>query len=66
MDDKIFIFFIRYFVNVVCRTSKRNIDKTKSKIYKFKEIILKYIDDDTKRAKYILEEFSNSEALDEY
>ena len=66
MDDKIFIFFIRYFVNVVCRTSKRNIDKTKSKIYKFKEIILKYIDDDTKRAKYILEEFSNNEALDEY
>ena len=67
MDDKVFKFVIRYYFNVVCRISKRNMDKNSLKLrQKFQEILVRDIENNINKMKFILEEFSNSEAIDEY
>jgi ubiquitin C-terminal hydrolase len=67
MDDKIFQFIIRYYFNVVCRISKRTEDKNIHNLReKFKGIINNWIQNDINKAKYFLEEFCNSQVIDEY
>ena len=67
IDDKLFKFFIRYYFNVVSRISKRGADKSFIELRrKFQELMNKYIITDLNKMKYILEEFSNPEAIDEY
>ena len=66
-NDIIFEFCLRYFFNVMIRVSRRQ-DKTINYNYFniFKDIIDIYIENDIKKAKYLLEEFSNTEAINEY
>ena len=67
MDNKLFKFFIRYYFNVISRISKRLMDKPTLEIRNlFQELMNKYICNDFNKMKYILEEFSNPEAIDEY
>ena len=67
MEDKIFQLIIRYYFNVVCRISKRTEDKNIHNLReKFKSIINNFIQNDINKAKYILEEFCNSEVINEY
>ena len=67
MDDKVFQFLLRYYFNVVARMIKRTPDKTVGNLRdKFRSIINNCIENDYNKAKYFLEEFNNSEAIDEY
>ena len=67
MDDKLFKFFIRYYFNVVSRISKRVMDKSTFETRdKFQKLMNNYISKDFNKMKYILEEFSNEEVIDEY
>ena len=67
MDDKLFHFILRYYFNVVSRISKRTEDKNIHNLReKFKNIIFNWIQNDVNKSKYILEEFCNREAIDEY
>ena len=67
MDDRVFKFFIRYYFNVVCRISKRTADKNILKLRKtFQNILIKDIENNINKMKFILEEFSNSETIDEF
>ena len=66
-NDKIFQFGLRYYYNVILRISKKNLEKPIiNNINRFKELIIIYMETDIKKAEYILEEFSNSEAIEEY
>ena len=66
-NDKIFQFGIRYYFNVLLRVSRKNQDKySPYEFGKFKEIIIIYIEKDINKGLYILEEFSNIKALEEY
>ena len=66
-NNKIFEFCLIYYFNVILRVSRRD-NKTINLNYFdiFKDIINLYIENDVNKAKYILEEFSNSEAIKEY
>ena len=66
-NNKIFEFCLRYFFNVILRIARRQ-DKTISINYfnVFKDIIETYTESDIKKAKYLLEEFSNIEAIEEF
>ena len=66
-NNKIFEFCLIYYFNVILRVSRRD-NKTINLNYFdiFKDIINLYIENDINKAKYILEEFSNSEAIKEY
>ena len=66
-NNKIFEFLIRYYFNLFLRISRRQ-DKTTHLNYFniFKSIIQIYIETDIYKAKYILEEFSNTEAINVY
>ena len=66
-NNKIFEYLIRYYFNILLRISKRQ-DKTTTLNYFsiFRGIIEIYIDSDINKAKYIIEEFSNTEAINEY
>jgi hypothetical protein len=67
MDNKLFKFFIRYYFNVVSRISKRVMDKSTFETRdKFQKLMNNYISKDFNKMKYILEEFSNEEVIDEY
>ena len=64
----IFEFCLRYYFNIILRASRRIQDKDTHYNYFviFRDIINTYIEIDTNKAIYILEEFSNTEAIDEY
>jgi hypothetical protein len=64
----IFEFCLRYYFNIILRASRRIQDKDIKYNYFviFRDIINTYIEIDTNKAIYILEEFSNTEAIDEY
>jgi hypothetical protein len=64
----IFEFCLRYYFNIILRASRRIQDKDTNYNYFviFRDIINTYIEIDTNKAIYILEEFSNTEAIDEY
>ena len=66
-NTKAFEFCLRYYFNVVLRIS-RKMDKNYKKNYfvAFREIVKVYIESDVKKSKYLLEEFSNKEAINEY
>ena len=61
-NEKIFEFGIRYFFNVMLRITS----KEREYIDKFDEIIKIYLESDIKKCHYILEEFSDNDALNEY
>ena len=63
-ENKIFEYGLRYFFNVVLRLA---INK-KNKAYKDKydEIIKIYLETDLEKCKYLLEEFSDNDAINEY
>ena len=61
-NNKIFEYGIKYFFNVMLRITK----KEREHIDTFEEIIIIYIESDLKKSKYILEEFSDNDALNEY
>ena len=63
-NNKIFEFALRYYFNVILRTTRNVQDKTIFE--RWKELINIYIEKDINRVKFILEEFSRSEAIDEY
>ena len=67
---KIFQFAIRYYFCVILRISRKAQNKMKNnnnnKFEEFKKIIDAYIKSDINKAKFLLEEFSNFEAIDEY
>ena len=63
-DNKIFDFGLKYFFNVVLRIAIKPRDKTYLPI--FNDIMKVYIENDINKAKFILEEFSNSEIINEY
>ena len=61
-NNKIFEYGIKYFFNVMLRiikSERENLDK-------FQEIIEIYLESDTKKSKFILEEFSDNDAINEY
>ena len=62
--NEIFEFGLIYFFNVELRIVYRQ--KEKSFLSDFLDIIGTYIQKDIKKAKYILEEFSNNEVINEY
>ena len=66
-NNKIFEFCLRYYFNIILRINRRQ-DKTAAYNYFlfFKEIIKTYTESDIKKAKYLLEEFSNTEAIEEF
>jgi ubiquitin C-terminal hydrolase len=61
-DNKIFEYGLRYYFNVMLRTNTRE----REYMSKYDEIIKVYIESDTEKAQYILEEFSDNDALNEY
>jgi hypothetical protein len=67
-SNKIFEFCLRYYFNIILRASRRVQDKITNYNYFviFRDIIITYIENDINKAIYILEEFSNSEAIEEY
>ena len=62
--DEIFEFGLIYFFNIEIRVIFRQ--KEKSFLSEFVDIIISYIEKDIKKAKYILEEFSNFEVINEF
>ena len=63
-DNKIFQFGLKYFFNVVLRIAIK--PKEREYLPMFLEIIKTYIENDVDKAKFILEEFSNTEIINEY
>ena len=63
-DNKIFEFGLKYFFNVVLRIAIK--PKDREYLPTFIEIIKVYIENDVNKAKFILEEFSNTEVINEY
>ena len=63
-DNKIFEFGLKYFFNVVLRIAIK--PKDREYLPTFIEIIKVYIENDVNKAKFILEEFSNTEIINEY
>ena len=64
---KVFKFGLRFYFNVIIRLLRKTHDKDISNNFDiFKEIIKIYIQSDINKAKYILEEFSNTKVIDEY
>ena len=63
-NPKIFEFALRYFFCVYLRIAKRCRDDKREEL--FKQLILYYLLSDLRRAKYFLEEFSNTEVIEEY
>ena len=61
-DNKIFEYGIRYFFNIMLRTSL----KERAYMSKYDEIIKAYIESDSDKSQYILEEFSDNDAINEY
>ena len=61
---KLFVFALRYYFGLFIRISKRYRGDKINEL--FKQLIRLYILSDIKRAKYLLEEFSNAEVIDEY
>ena len=62
--DMIFQYGLRYFFNVVLRTAVSK--KNKEYRDKYDEIIKIYLETDLEKCKYILEEFSDNDAINEY
>ena len=67
-DTKIFEFVLKYYFNIILRISRNVQDKSTKINYfcAFKEMIKIYLETDINKAKYLLEEFSNTEAINEY
>ncbi len=67
-SNKIFEFCLTYYFNIILRASRRVQDKFTSYNYFviFRDIINTYIEIDVNKAIYILEEFSNIKAIEEY
>ena len=66
-NDQIFKFGLRYYFNVLLRIARKSQDHlSEYEFEKFKEMIIIYIEKDINKGIYILEEFSNEEALREY
>jgi hypothetical protein len=63
-SSEIFQFALRYYFSVYIRISKRCRDDNMDEI--FKQIIRLYLLTDINRAKFLLEEFSNNEVIEEY
>ena len=63
-NNEIFEFCLRYYFSVFLRISRRSQDKNINQI--FQDIIKCYLESDLNKAKYLLEEFSNTEAIKEY
>ena len=63
-DNKIFEFGLKYFFNVVIRIAIK--PKEREYLPMFIEILKVYIENDVSKAKFILEEFSNTEIINEY
>ena len=62
--ETIFKYGLRYFFNVVLRISLSK--KNKAYRDKYDEIIKIYLENDVEKCKYILEEFSDNDAINEY
>ena len=63
----IFQFGLRYYFNVILRVGRKPQDKlTLKNMDNFKELINIYIESDINKAKYILQEFSDIRAINEY
>ena len=67
-NSKVFDFCLKYYFNVILRISRRVQDRITNLNYFdiFKDIINIYIESDINRARYLLEEFSNTECINEY
>ena len=66
-DNIVFKFGLRFYFNVVIRILRKTSGKiVLNNIDNIKEIIYIYMESDINKAKYILEEFSNTKAIDEY
>jgi ribosomal protein S8 len=66
-NNKIFQFGLRYFFNVILRINRKSQDKTiHLYIERFKQIINIYMEKDLNKAKFILEEFTDSKIIDEF
>jgi hypothetical protein len=63
-DNKIFEFGLKYFFNIVLRITLK--PKDREYLSMFIEIIKVYVENDVNKAKFILEEFSNTEIINEY
>ena len=63
-NNEIFEFCLRYYFSVFLRISRRAQDKNINQI--FQDIIKCYLESDVNKAKYLLEEFSNKEVINEY
>ena len=63
-NNKIFEFGLKYFFNIVLRIAIKPKDNLYLPI--FSEIIKLYIESDLNKAKFILEEFSNSDIINEF
>ena len=61
-DNKIFEYGLRYYFNIMLRTSI----KEREYMSKYDEIIKIYIENDIDKCQYVLEEFSDNDALNEY
>ena len=61
-NTKIFEYGIKYFFNVMLRIAK----KKREYIDKFEEIIKLYLESDIKKCVFVLEEFSDNDAINEY
>ena len=66
LNNKIFEFGLKYFFNVVLRIAFKPKDKDTLYLPIFNEIIKIYIENDLNKAKFILEEFSNSDIINEF
>ena len=66
-NDKIFQFGLRFYFNIILRLLRKSQEKSvHNNFERYKEIINIYIENDSNKARYILEEFSNANAIDEY
>ena len=61
-NDQIFEFYLRYYFGVILRTIRR----AQINFNLCREIVKIYVENNIQWSKYILEEFSNDDALDEY
>ena len=61
-DNRIFEYGLRYYFNIMLRTSI----KEREYMSKYDEIIKIYIENDIDKCQYVLEEFSDNDAINEY
>ena len=61
-DNKIFEFGLRYFFNIMLRI----LIKERENMSKYEEIIKAYIESDSDKSQYILEEFCDNDAINEF